>query len=177
MKNRFTKSDWLTLGLEVLSQQGSEALTLERLCESAAKTKGSFYFHFNTIDAYLVEMIEQWLETYTTQIITRHSIKTQRLDLLNQLVTQLDLDLETGIRNLACRNKTIQELVTHADQMRLEWLAELYVNSGNYDKQQANALAAIEIAAFTGFRLNKPDMQAQEARLLYDRFLKLTNRS
>lgn len=177
MKNRFTKIDWLTLGLEVLRLQGSEALTLERLCESAHKTKGSFYFHFSTIDAYLFEMVEQWLETYTIQIITRYSLKTQRLDLLNQLVTQLDLDLETGIRNLACKNKTIQELVNRADQMRLEWLAKLYLNSGNYNKQQANALAAIEIAAFTGFRLIKPDMQVQEARLLYESFLKLTNRS
>jgi len=67
--------------------------------------------------------------------------------------------------------------VQKADKSRVEWLSALYVNSGLYNQKQATALASIEIAAFTGFKLINPDMKPREARDLYENFLKLTNRA
>lgn len=174
---RFDKNNWLMLGLEHLSNQHSTPITIDELCKSAEKTKGSFYFHFKNIDAYLEELSQYWLEEYTKKIIQKPMQNTQRLDLLNQLAGRLNLDLEVGIRNLAFKNEGVQKTVQKADELRVQWLSALYVNTNQYKKEEADALASIEIAAFTGFKLINPDMQPSEARILYESFLRLTNRA
>jgi AcrR family transcriptional regulator len=173
---RFDKKSWLTLGLEHLSKQSNEQITIEILCKNADKTKGSFYFHFKNIDVYLERLTQYWFEEYTQKITQKPIQNMQRLDLLNQLVGRLDLNLEVGIRNLALKNETVQKTVRKADRYRIKWLSTLYVNTGKYEEAQAEALATIEIAAFTGFKLINPDMKPAEARNLYESFLKLTNR-
>ena len=173
---RFDKKSWLTLGLEHLSKQSNEQITIEILCKNADKTKGSFYFHFKNIDVYLERLTQYWFEEYTQKITQKPIQNMQRLDLLNQLVGRLDLNLEVGIRNLALKNETVQKTVRKADRYRIEWLSALYVNTGKYEEARAEALATIEIAAFTGFKLINPGMKPAEARNLYESFLKLTNR-
>ena len=174
---RFDKNSWITLGLKNLSQHEYMDITIDQLCASAGKTKGSFYFHFSTIDEYLEALTWFWLNEYTTKITSRSTSNSTRLDLLNQLAARLDLNLETSIRKLAIKNSAVQKIVTQADQLRIKWLAELYINSGNYSKSEAFNLASIEIAAFTGFRLISPDMKPGDAKNLYESFLKLTNRN
>lgn len=173
---RFDKNNWILLGLENLSKHPFKALTVDKLCKNAEKTKGSFYFHFKNIDDYLEVLAQYWLEEYTDKITRKQVRNTQRLDLLNLLAGRLDLDLEVGIRNLALKNQFVQKTVKIADQSRVQWLSQLYVTSGHYNKEQAAALASIEIAAFTGFKLVNPDMKPAEARDLYKKFLELTNR-
>ena len=176
-QKRFAKEDWLELGFKALSTNEMSALTIYALCDSAKKTRGSFYFHFKSIDDYLIALAELWLKTYTIDITQTQVTNTNRLDLLNRLATRLDLDLEAGIRSLNACNPSVKDIILQADKMRIEWLSKLYVNSGHYEEEQANALAAIEIAAFTGFKLTDPDMKPVEARNLYENFLKLTNRA
>lgn len=173
---RFSKNDWVLLGLKVLASSGAEAVTIDNLCKNAKKTKGSFYFHFDSIESFLISVTTEWKEAYTSKI-TQNDTQSNRLDLLNQLAARIDLDLETGIRQLALQHDQVQEVVMQADNERIEWLARLYEKSGKYDKDTALSLATIEIAAFTGFKLIKPDMQPQQARELYESFLKLTSRA
>ncbi len=173
---RFKKNDWILLGLNALAIDGADAITIASLCERAAKTKGSFYFHFSTIEEYLIDLTNEWVDAYTTKIIHITNANSERMDFLNQLAARIDLDLEAGIRQLAARNEHVQELARQADETRIKWLAELYNSTGKYNKTDALALANIEIAAFTGFKLIKPDMQPAEARDFYASFLKLTSR-
>ena len=174
---RFKKHDWIALGLNALSLHGADALTIDGLCEKAGKTKGSFYFHFNTIEEYLVSLTREWFDTYTTKITELNNPHSQRLDFLNQLAARIDLKLEAGIRQLASRNEQVEEIAKEADDARINWLANLYESSGKYTKEDALALANIEIAAFTGFKLIKPDMKPIEARNFYNSFLRLTSRA
>lgn len=174
---RFDKNSWLMLGLNHLNTQPDEQITIEIICKNAEKTKGSFYFHFKNIDTYLESLAQHWFKEYTQQITQKPMQNTQRLDLLNQLAGRIDINLEVGIRNLALKNEKVQKTVQKADQLRTQWLSELYVKTGKYEKDQADALATIEIAAFTGFKLINPDMKPSEARDLYENFLKLTNRA
>src|ERR1700719_3527644 len=61
--SRFSKADWLRLGERLLSEEGPEALSLERLTEAAARTKGSFYHHFRSRDDFLGALTQHWRET------------------------------------------------------------------------------------------------------------------
>ncbi|MEM9332766.1 MAG: TetR/AcrR family transcriptional regulator [Pseudomonadota bacterium] len=176
MPKRFAKSDWIEQGLEALTENGPDALTVERLCLSADKTRGSFYFHFENIEAFMADLVNAWKTQFTTEIINRPHIRAQRADLLNQLAARLDLDLEVGVRNLALRHSALQPIISEADQMRIDWLANLYVRVADYDEDKARALAKIEYASFIGFKIINPDLKPSEAKILYDAFLKLTNR-
>jgi len=174
---RFDKNRWIDHGLEHLSSAGSGSINIDSLCESASKTKGSFYFHFETLDAYLILLAERWHRLYTLNIINTGPQKSNRLDCLNRLVARMDLGLETAIRALALQNDHVARIVQEADEARTNWLTKLYEKTGKYKADEANALAKIEIAAFAGFKLIAPQMEASQARSLYDDFLKLTSRA
>lgn len=177
MTKRFSKQDWVELGLQTLRADGPDALTVERVCTEAGKTRGSFYFHFETTDAFFQEIAESWHQIFTTEITQREFSKTDRLDLLNQLASRIDLELEVGMRQLALRNDTVLEIVSGADRERIAWLVKLYEQSGKFSADAANSLASIEYAAFVGFRIVDPELKPIDAKALYDAFLKFTNRA
>lgn len=173
---RFSREDWIALGFEALRKDGIAALTIEALCKRARKTRGSFYFHFESTDRFLLALATSWKETFTDQI-TSHTPKTPgRIDLLNQLAGRLDPALETGIRQLAVINADVAAIVTRADNERVVWLGRLYDATSRYRPGDAHRLAEIEYAAFIGFRLIRPDMNATEARSFYAAFLEFTGR-
>jgi len=176
-KSRLSKSDWITLGIEALRENGPDALIVEEMCIRAGKTRGSFYFHFTAIDDFLTSVTQSWFEQYTLAITTKSPSLSGRTDILNQLAARLDLDLETQIRRLAARYEDVQQIVQKADNDRIAWLASLYESIEIYASSQAKALAKIEYAAFSGFRLIDPNMKPNEARELYETFLELTNRA
>ena len=78
MKSRFGKEDWIKLGFEILAQNGAQFLTIDNLCQSASKTKGSFYFHFQTIEEYLIALAQLWYKAYTLDITKRKSTRVDK---------------------------------------------------------------------------------------------------
>ena len=175
---RLNREGWVSFGIHALKNDGPEALTVEELCSLAGKTRGSFYFHFTTIDDFLHALTNHWVEEFTDQIVERAAEPAyERQDLLNQLAGRLDPKLEQGMRRLAARNNSIAGIVNRADTDRISYLTRLYSLSGAYSEDDAEALAKIEYAAFTGFQLTMPDMSIDESRGLYEQFLKLTGRN
>jgi AcrR family transcriptional regulator len=47
-----SKRDWLDWSLDILAEEGVQAIRLERLLASVGLTKGSFYHHFGGMPAY-----------------------------------------------------------------------------------------------------------------------------
>jgi hypothetical protein len=43
------RDDWLDEGLRLVASLGAPALTLDRICERMALTKGAFYHHFGSV--------------------------------------------------------------------------------------------------------------------------------
>src|SRR5262249_53963495 len=52
--------DWLQAGYTLLAEQGARALKVERLCQQAGVTRGSFYWHFEDMDSYRAALVESW---------------------------------------------------------------------------------------------------------------------
>ena len=46
--------------MQLLSEEGPPALSLERLTEAAGRTKGSFYHHFQGRDGFLAALVAHW---------------------------------------------------------------------------------------------------------------------
>ncbi|MEY2468556.1 MAG: hypothetical protein QOF21_1254 [Actinomycetota bacterium] len=57
---RLSVTDWVTAGLELLADEGIGGVKIQRLCERLGVTKGSFYWHFTDLDAFLGAMAKHW---------------------------------------------------------------------------------------------------------------------
>lgn len=57
---RLKSSDWLTAGLDALSELGPTALKAEPLAVRLGVSKGSFYWHFRDVPAYHDALLAAW---------------------------------------------------------------------------------------------------------------------
>lgn len=159
-KTRLTREDWLETGLEILSDSGEKALTLERLCKATSRTKGSFYHHFQDRDEFIEALLEYWRSQYTDRIITAvDRLKdpiSQRRE-LDRLAANADNKLERVIRNWSGVDDRVRQNIKQVDDRRIKYIANLIAKLGDIEPETAMELAIIEYAAFLGLQYLFPD--------------------
>ena len=162
---RFTREDWLKIGLQLLSDFGEQALTLERLCKVARRTKGSFYHHFKNHDDFINALLKYWQSKYTEQIITavnrQKDPMIQRRE-LDRLAANVDDRLERIIRNWSGVDRRVRQTIKEVDDQRIKYLGDLISKLGHLDRQTANELAVIEYATFLGLRYLFPNNESKQ---------------
>lgn len=127
-RTRWTKADWVELGIECLKRGGPALLTLEALCEAAGRTRGSFYHHFPAVDALLVEIALRWRRTETDdvgQVALSEVDPRQGLRALARRSAVMDHRLEIGVRALAADNADVSGLIREADETREQIICNL----------------------------------------------------
>ncbi len=174
---RFTREDWLETGLHLLSDEGEKALTIDRLCQIANRTKGSFYHHFKSRDAFILALLDFWRSTYTQRIISR----VEQLDDINErrrklehLAASLDGRIERAIRNWSSHDERVQGVLKEVDEQRIQYLAQLIGQLGQPDEAVAFELAVIEYAAFVGTQYLFPNADAAWMERIGDRVTQMT---
>lgn len=167
-----SKTSWLEVGLKLLVEQGPQALTLERLCRAAKKTKGSFYHHFPDVPTYQQALLEHWESTHTLDLIAATEKEPARDGLLKliDLITKLAIGPEKAFRAWADSNPMAAEVVTRVDQKRVEHLVQLRRAQGG---QQADLepQAWIDYATFLGLNLLTNSMPRGQRRKVHLQFL------
>src|SRR6188472_2187708 len=83
--SQLKREDWLERSLMVLAEEGLEALTIDKLCQKFAVTKGSFYHHFKHRQAFLEALLEFWEEAYTSRFIAYSQEATNPIEQLERL--------------------------------------------------------------------------------------------
>jgi AcrR family transcriptional regulator len=163
--NRFARSDWLELGERLLSEEGPQALSLERLTEAAGRTKGSFYHHFKGRDGFLATLAGHWRER-----VVEPAAKPYRDDpspatwraLLLDAPFQLNRPFERGLRRLAVSESIVRAAVERVDRERIDSLTFL-VSQLRDDLDDPRAFAVLMYAVIVGAQwLLKP---ADDARV------------
>ena len=66
---KLSREDWINRGLQVLAEEGMEAVRVEPLAKRLNVTKGSFYWHFKNRQALLLEILQAWVNLQTDSII------------------------------------------------------------------------------------------------------------
>lgn len=124
---RLRRDDWLAAGLQLLTQAGPEALTIDQLCKRQHVTKGSFYHHFDGRDDYLHALMQYWREQNTERLIaaTEAAEPDARSEVLSQLARSADASVENAIRTWARKNPTVAEQVATVDRARVDYLQTL----------------------------------------------------
>lgn len=164
---RFTRDDWLVLGLAQLSAHGPDGLRIEPLCAAARRTRGSFYHHFDDHDAFIAALLDHWREWNTDGVIEMVELEAEisgKRGRLNALAAGLDQRMEVAIRRFAATNNHAATAVAEVDETRIAFLARLNEEELGFDVAEARKMAEIEYAAFIGFQHLFPD--ADEARLV-----------
>jgi AcrR family transcriptional regulator len=153
--SRFSKTDWLDLGLKVLTRNGPGSIRIDTLCAEAMRTKGSFYHHFKDRDAFITELMTHWEKQLTANVIKkteRASNPDARLAVLNRLAGRIDMELERALRRWAGSDLLVAEAVARVDKRRIDYLARLWQEAKNISSQQAIDLAVMNHATWVGFQ-------------------------
>jgi len=162
--NRFARSDWLELGVRLLSEEGPQALSLERLTEAAGRTKGSFYHHFQSRDGFLAALAAHWRDT-----VVEPAARPYRDDpsppvwraLLLDAPFQLNRPFERGLRRLAVGEPIVRGAVERVDRERIDSLTFL-VSQLRDDLEDPRAFAVLMYAVIIGAQwLLKPTDDAR----------------
>lgn len=120
-QRRWTREDWVGLAIEGLKRDGPSALTLDRLCAAAGRTRGSFYHHFPSVDVLLATVAERWRVTETERVAERTLNEPDALSalaLMAKLTDAIDHRLERGVRVLAMSSDAVRATVEAADARR-----------------------------------------------------------
>src|ERR1700675_1624452 len=86
-----TSSDWVEGALQLISDAGLGALTVDALATRLGVTKGSFYWHFKGRSELLAGALGRWEHRATTEAIAGLSAVTdarQRLNLMLDAASQ-----------------------------------------------------------------------------------------
>ncbi|WP_292532315.1 TetR/AcrR family transcriptional regulator [Methylocystis sp.] len=152
--SRFRKEDWLTLGAKLLAEEGSAALTIDRLTAVAQRTRGSFYHHFEDRDAFLRAMMERWRAQVIDEAGKRYE-QAQSANELRRLMREqpmaLDHRFERALRRFAASEPIVRQAVSEVDAKRIEGLACVlsYIDPDLSDPQSA---AFLQYAALVGLQ-------------------------
>ena len=128
MSRRASPQDWCAAGLALLRDEGIDAVTVDRLCSTLQKTKGSFYHHFRDRDAYLAALLARWEEDLTEAPIRaagREPDPLRQSARLDSVVRGLDHELDRAVRAWALRDPPARAAMRRVDQRRIDYIAEL----------------------------------------------------
>ena len=172
-RRRFTKDEWIALGLRELADRGCDAVKLEAICKAASLTRGSFYHHFADHETFLTALALQWLTTQTEEVaatLDPEATVAEQSAALTEAAMQIDYRLELGIRELGRRIPAVSEIIREADAMRLRLISTLYQMRFNIAPDRADQFAYLEYAAFSGIILLNPDIAEDRQQALADLF-------
>ena len=166
---RTTRTNWLEEGLILLRESGEAGLTVERLCVSLDRTKGSFYHHFRDMEAYLDALLEHWEAKHTSAPILAAAAGAtfaERRRRLDESVLALDMKLDVAVRAWALRDARARSALLRVDARRIDYLAELYALAHGKGPL-ARQLADLEYATFVGMQQILPALSARRYHALH----------
>jgi AcrR family transcriptional regulator len=157
--------DWLTFALEILIKKGPDHLKITPLCELKGVTKGSFYHHFKNRAVFIESLMLHWYEATTVAFIEQANTQAsplERLQELNKVITNTNIEAETHIRAWALKNSEISVHLQKIDNQRQEYLAQCYVELGA-DRPTAKDVALLAYANFLGMQQIHPKPSIEDA--------------
>jgi AcrR family transcriptional regulator len=180
-KSNLNRQDWLVTALEVLTEQGIAAVTVDRLSTTLNVTRGSFYHHFKDRAELLDSLLQHWSTHLTTRI--RDQVAGLQLDpsttllvLLRTIRNERAALYDAPFRAWALHDERAREVVSRVDEERLAFIRSQFEGlgfEGTELESRARLFLYYEMAAPAMlFRDSSVDSEA----LLLERHRMLTTR-
>lgn len=142
-----TKHQWIKLGYELFSNSGIRGINVDTMSKALKCNRSSFYWHFQSKEDFLNELIEHWKKTETELIIStveKSQSPKEKLEAFFKIAFKDDPYLEFifFLKRYAKRKKDIQVVIDEIDDRRLEYSTKLFHDIG-YTKKEAAIKASI----------------------------------
>lgn len=141
---RLSASDWLSSGLDALSEAGPDALKAEPLAVRLNVSKGSFYWHFDDVPDFHSRLLTLWEAQANRELAALIADADQPVAQLRATAQALTNPsaAEPAMRSWAQNFEPAQDVTTRIDQARLEALHALLRASGIRNLEMARILYA-----------------------------------
>lgn len=132
-KDRLTREQWIAHGLRTLARQGAAGLKTGMLAKGLQVSRGSFYWHFESIADFRAHLLATWQERATDGVIREIDSSITgpaRLTHLMKLAFNEDRSLDRAFRSWSASNPDAAKAVSTVDARRVAYIAKLLRESG-----------------------------------------------
>lgn len=157
---RLSVEDWVTAALKLIGDEGLPAVKIDRLAQQLGVTKGSFYWHFDDLSAFLSIVAARWCEDRKQLRVTLAELDEvpadERLMRLFDRVTDPSYwRLERAAREWARTNRRVRDTIARSDGWILDAHRAAFRELG-FDEPEAELRANTLVYAALGFILAGP---------------------
>ena len=174
-QTRTPKSVWIDAGLRALAAGGPDAVRVELIAQELGVTRGGFYWHFPSRQAFLEEMLNTWEHRSTDETLERVEkeggdarAKVRRAGMLTFSKELLPIDL--AIRDWARRDRSVARRLRRVDNRRMEYMRGLFSEICP-DPEEVEARCLVVMALFVGSHFIAVDFGPRSRRDVTDRAL------
>lgn len=158
-REKLSKDDWVNEGLKVLQSEGSQGLKADRIARRLKVSRGSFYWHFENIEAYELAVLSGWEDAavdgpYRSALAHGAENSAASLPILLRSALSAPLSGERAVLAWAGANDRANSAVDRVSNRRRTLLAELFELAG-LPGENARARADAVYALYLG-RLHLP---------------------
>jgi len=160
-KIKLSKTDWLKASFRALTKLGPNGIKVEGIAKDLGVSKGSFYWHFENLAALKSNMITHWEELATQTIIIE----------LDKISDNPKIKLEHLILMSTCYwaryDKSINQIVGHVDESRIEYVQTLFQEYG-LKKSQSHTSSKLLYSSLIGLQILSHNQQANPQKELFE---------
>ena len=143
------------------------------MCQRLGVTTGSFYHYFTSWSAYTRDLVENWMQQKTTQIIEASRAEAdprRRIDILVEQALALPHGAEAAIRVWSSIDPAVGTVQAEVDQRRFDIMKESAVQIlGN--ERQAHVFAIAAVYLLTGYEQASLPREFEDLRWLAGQLL------
>ncbi|WP_375487317.1 TetR/AcrR family transcriptional regulator [uncultured Jatrophihabitans sp.] len=172
---RLTVEDYYRAAFDILGESGSEALTINALCERLQVTKGSFYHHFGALPGFVDALLLFWESEHSERLIAISKAQpdpTLRITTLIDMALSLPHACEAAIRAWARSNPEVNAVTVRVDRRRERHVADAIVALG-LDRPAARLLARMTLNLLIGAQQREQPVDPKRLRQSFEEFQKL----
>jgi AcrR family transcriptional regulator len=152
---RLSVDDWIEAALEIMSADGIGGVKIQRLCDQLGVTKGSFYWHFRDLDAFLDAVAERWRRgegTFRSRLdaAVRADPKGGLSNAVTAFADRRLGRLERAMRDWSRTDDRARAAIKAADKRTFDALASGFETLG-FSRDEADVRAKILFYAGVGF--------------------------
>jgi len=170
-RTRLTADDWEQAALDLIAQQGVNAVAVEPLARQLGVTKGSFYWHFPTREALLKGALERWekqdVDTLLNQVEPIADPRERLCELFRRTGREAKSHVIYSALLRALDHPIVQPVMARVSQRRMDFLTRAYRQVG-MNRSIAAHRARLAYAAYVGFL--QLALQLGMPRLEHDEF-------
>jgi AcrR family transcriptional regulator len=156
-QTRTPQSTWIEAGLQALASGGPDAVRVDLVAKALGVTRGGFYWHFGSREAFLDALLDAWEHRSTDEVLERveghGGDAREKVRLAGVLTFSKELlPVDLAVRDWARRDRAVAKRLRRVDNRRMEYLRTLigtFVDDP--DDVEARGMLAFSLAIGTHF--------------------------